>query len=397
MLIAKNPVSVTALNDEGLFKDWVESNKPFLYSQFGRELKKYGMWVVTVTYTAPGCSINAWLDKDKEALLSAKAKASMVGDYGAKLAWTDHITDKDWCHYSGDPTRWDEEIAQQATSQPGSTAPTPSIPKESEERDPSCPVTRSDDSTMMAATASPNDEQPKTAQDLDGQPARHPSREADGSPVDNDSNLISDTHEASAEPTTLNLNPVPQRKSPSIDQHNGRHRSRSQSRSHTRVPGMKAPPSSPAKNEGVVLFFDGIRVDQVEWWIEGLKDLTSSIFASAPARSGKNIASRHERPLSKHMSGQAPISQLPILATKGNREECSPLNVSFGERDYGDTNEDYDPEKDEGVYPSDWPRKSNSLLSGRPGHLEQPEGNTVDPDEINPYVNATPRRRRVIS
>lgn len=96
VLIARNPVTVTAINEEHLFKDWVEANKGYLYSLFGRELKRYGMWVVTVTFTATECSINAWLDKDKEALLSAKAKASMVGDYGAELDWTDHIFDKDW-------------------------------------------------------------------------------------------------------------------------------------------------------------------------------------------------------------------------------------------------------------------------------------------------------------
>lgn len=388
-------MNVTALNEERLFKDWVESNKPFLYNQFGRELKKYGMWVVTVTYTAPGCSINAWLDKDKEVLLSAKAKASMVGDYGAKLSWTDHITDKDWCHYSGDPSRWDEVIAQPATSQLDGTAQTQPIPKESEEREPSCPVTKSDDTTVGAATASLDDQQPKTAQDPKGQPAKHLSGKDDLSPMDNDSNLISDSHEASAEPTIQNGHPVSQRKSPSNDRHNGHHRSRS----HARVPGMKAPPSNPAKNDGVVLFFDGIRVDQLEWWIEGLKDLTSSIFASGPARPEKSTASRHERQPSRDMSAQPPISHSPIWPTKetSGREEYSPSHISSGEGYHGDVNEDYDPEKDEGVYPNDWPRKSNSLLSGRPSHLERPEGNTFDPDEMNPYLNATPRGRRVIS
>jgi len=269
VLIARNPVTVTALNDECFFKDWVESNKPFLYSQSGRELKKYGMWVVTVTYTAPGCSINAWFNKDKEALLSAKAKASMVGDYGAELDWTDQITDRDWCHYSGDPRRWSERDAYQEKLQPGSTAHSQHVPERSEQRDPSCPVTSSDRSTQKAATASPNDQQPKTAQDLDGQPAKHVSRKADGSLVDDGSNLSSHTHEASTEPTTLNLHPVSQRKSLFIDQRNGRHRSRS----YTRVVDMKAPASGPAKNGGIVLFFDGIRVDQVDWWIEGPKTL----------------------------------------------------------------------------------------------------------------------------
>lgn len=394
VLIARNPVTVTALNDECLFKDWVESNKPFLYSQFGRELKKYGMWVVTVTYTAPGCSINAWLNKDKEALLSAKAKASMVGDYGAQLDWTDQITDKDWRHYSGDPTKWSEKDMKQSTSQPGSTAQIQTIPKRSEQRDPTCPVTKLDIPTTKAATASPNDQQPNSAQDLDGQPASHLAMKADSSPVVDYSNLRSDTHEASAERTPPNLHPVPRPKSPSIDRRNGRHRSPS----NTGVAGMKAPPTSPAKNDGVVLFFDGIRVDQVDWWIEGLKDLTSSIFVSSPTKPNESIASHHEQHLLKHISAQPPISHLPIWATKktSGREEYSPLHISSGEKYYSDADEDYDPEKDEGVYPSDWPRKSNSLLSGRPGHLERLEGNTIDSNESNPHVDISPNHSLVV-
>lgn len=262
-------MTVTALNDGCLFRDWVESNKPFLQSQFGRELKKYGLWVVTVTFTAPGCSINAWLDKDKEALLSAKAKASMVGDYRAQLDWTDQITDKDWCHYSGDPTKWSEKDMKQVTSQPGSTAQIQILPKRSEQRDPTCPVIKLDIPTMKAATASRNDQQPNSAQDLDGQPASRLAMKADSSPVVNYSNLRSDTHEASAERTPPNLHPVPRPKSPSIDRRNGRQ----WSPSNTGVAGMKAPRSCPAKNDGVVLFFDGIRVGQMEWWTEVTKTL----------------------------------------------------------------------------------------------------------------------------
>ena len=108
---------------------------------------------------------------------------------------------------------------------------------------------------------------------------------ADSSPIVNSSNLRSDTHEASAERTPPNLHPVPRPKSPSIDRRNGRHRSPS----NTGVAAMKAPLSSPAKNDGVVLFFDGICVDQVDWWIGGLEDLTSSIFVSSPTKLTKAL------------------------------------------------------------------------------------------------------------
>ena len=72
-----------------------------LYKQHGRELKKYGLWIVTATYTARECSVNAWLDKDKEATVSVKLKAAMLGELGDDVDWTDKLTDKDWSHYCG--------------------------------------------------------------------------------------------------------------------------------------------------------------------------------------------------------------------------------------------------------------------------------------------------------
>lgn len=285
-------MTVTALNDECLFKDWVQSNKSSLYNRFGRELKKYGMWVVTVTYTAPGCSINAWLDKDKEANLSAKAKASMVGDYGAELDWKDNVTDKDWCHYSGDPTRWCRERndTQRTTSQSGGIIQTDSTPEGSEGRDPSCSAANLDDSTTIAATASAKDQQPQTAHDLDSQLPRNLSGKADASPMDEHKKLPSDTRKASAEPTTVNPHTGSQDESLSNDPRNERQRSQSP----TQDVSKEAQPSSSAKNEGVVLFFNGIRVDRAKWWYAGSKKFVP-IFKFGQEKAGKNSESRDER------------------------------------------------------------------------------------------------------
>lgn len=46
-------------------------------------------------------SITAWDAKDKEANMSVKAKANLMGELGGDLEWTDKSTDKDWSHYSG--------------------------------------------------------------------------------------------------------------------------------------------------------------------------------------------------------------------------------------------------------------------------------------------------------
>ena len=101
VLIPRNPVELTAYNDETAFTQWLESNKMLLYRKHARELKQYGLWIITATYTAQECSINAWLDKDKEATVSVKLKAAMLGELGDTVDWTDKLTDKDWSHYAG--------------------------------------------------------------------------------------------------------------------------------------------------------------------------------------------------------------------------------------------------------------------------------------------------------
>ncbi|KAI9717965.1 MAG: hypothetical protein M1828_007057 [Chrysothrix sp. TS-e1954] len=100
VLMTHKPITLTAYNAERLFCAWIASNKSLLYARHGPELRKYGCVVVTRTYTAPRCSINAWMDTNKAAVVSMKMKASMLGELGEELSWEDKLTDKGWCHYS---------------------------------------------------------------------------------------------------------------------------------------------------------------------------------------------------------------------------------------------------------------------------------------------------------
>lgn len=100
MLIAQKPITLTAYNDETLFRSWLNINKTQLSALYGTELRRYGLHIVTKTYTTPGCSINAWIVKDKEVNISMKVKASMLGELDGDLDWTETLTDKDWSHYS---------------------------------------------------------------------------------------------------------------------------------------------------------------------------------------------------------------------------------------------------------------------------------------------------------
>ncbi len=99
VLIAQKPVTLTSYDDETLFRSWLATNRSQLSSLYGAELRRYGLWIVTRTYTCQHCSINAWDSSGKEANMTMKAKANMLGDLGGDLEWTERLTDKDWSHY----------------------------------------------------------------------------------------------------------------------------------------------------------------------------------------------------------------------------------------------------------------------------------------------------------
>ena len=101
VLITQKPITLTSYNDETLFQSWLLANKSQLFSSHGPQLRRHGLFLVTRTYTAPSCSINAWVDRNSEANMSVKAKANMMGELGETLDLKDKLTDQDWSHYSG--------------------------------------------------------------------------------------------------------------------------------------------------------------------------------------------------------------------------------------------------------------------------------------------------------
>jgi hypothetical protein len=103
VLICAKPVTQMAYHDETLLRSWVTQNTKRLSERHGPQLCRYGLILVTTTYAAPRASINAWMDKDQEVLMSAKVKAQMLGDDGVTLDYNDQLTDKDWTHYAEGP------------------------------------------------------------------------------------------------------------------------------------------------------------------------------------------------------------------------------------------------------------------------------------------------------
>jgi len=60
----------------------VEENFDTLHSNGKEELERYGLWVITETYSTAGCLIQTWTGKTREIKLDLKADAMMAGKLG---------------------------------------------------------------------------------------------------------------------------------------------------------------------------------------------------------------------------------------------------------------------------------------------------------------------------
>lgn len=53
-----------------------------LYQNGKEELERYGLWVITETYSTSACMIQTWTGKTREITLDLKANAMMAGEFG---------------------------------------------------------------------------------------------------------------------------------------------------------------------------------------------------------------------------------------------------------------------------------------------------------------------------
>ena len=362
VLIARNPVEVTAYNDECLFKQWIAENKAQLYSRFGNQLKKYGLWIVTVTYTAPACSINAWMDKDKDAVLSAKAKAAMVGDLGAELDWTDKITDKDWCHYAAKPYK---DAIEGAPAQPivCSTAEATRLPGRRPLSKSSIPLHDASaiDPQLMNSTTPRRDTSNVSTHSSDVPPERFLLRKPAMSPVGNRIK-ISTLHSAmnyDLDPRSRNVQGTELSPIASVTEENGPLISRVGT-----SPSPTDQKSSPhrAASEGVVMFYNGLYTGPLEWWREGTR---SAFCAFGSIRPGHDrIAGKVEQQVLRP-NGPARYQQSARPQLSSESDETNEIHHEVAPHHpygpYSDSETGYHPGKDEGVHPRYWPAKDPSL------------------------------------
>ena len=320
------------------------------------------MWVVTLTFAAPECSINVWLDKDKEALLSAKAKASMVGDYGAELDWTDHINDKDWSHFSGDPTKWSQKTTNQAQSGPVTSPQVPRRRSGTQQYDQNSPHNELDISHTQAPKTPTAATESKPPPSPDGQFTRRLSRKAALSPINDRTG--SRHSQKDGRDGTADRSP-PTSGTTALEQENVR-KAFCSPRDPIENKSKQASQCTPAKNDGVVLFFDGLRIDQLEWWIEGFKSVTTALASPVLGKSDESPTGDQQRQHAQKLSGHPHNDQNFGWKAKGHQHQYIPLQSSphYEEKDMSSSDEDYDPETDEGVLPTNWPRRSPSLVSG---------------------------------
>lgn len=70
------------------YKKWIEQNFDTLHSNGEKELKRYGLWVITETYSTAACLIQTWTGKTREIKLDLKADAMMAGKLGPSFGWS---------------------------------------------------------------------------------------------------------------------------------------------------------------------------------------------------------------------------------------------------------------------------------------------------------------------
>ena len=89
-LITASPVVHEDFNDgyNRPYKKWIEENFDTLFANGKEDLQRFGLWVITETYSTEACMIQTWTGKTREIVLDLKANAMMAGELGPSFGWS---------------------------------------------------------------------------------------------------------------------------------------------------------------------------------------------------------------------------------------------------------------------------------------------------------------------
>ncbi|MCJ1246416.1 hypothetical protein MMC30_003623 [Trapelia coarctata] len=104
ILLTAPPMVKKAYLYESPFQQWVKQNVQQIDQLRGPEVRQYGLWIVTSTWSTSQCSINAWKQASKEVVVGFKARV-FGEEFGPEGQWFEDEMDTDWTHYSGDDER----------------------------------------------------------------------------------------------------------------------------------------------------------------------------------------------------------------------------------------------------------------------------------------------------
>ena len=67
------------------YKEWIEDNFDTLLTHGKVEMQRFGLWMITETYSTKACMIQTWTDKTREVRVALEANAMMAGQLGPSI------------------------------------------------------------------------------------------------------------------------------------------------------------------------------------------------------------------------------------------------------------------------------------------------------------------------
>ena len=132
------------------------------------------------------------------------------------------------------------------------------------------------------------------------------------------------------------------------------------------VTPQQSSPLEPASSEGVVMFYNGHYADSLEWWFVGAKSVSTSLFGTKLGDGVEDDILEHHGHPRRGAAYCNTCIRVQSLAHKEDMRYSSNGREATSNLSSDDSfEEDYDPEKDEGVHPQHWPPRNSSLRTSR--------------------------------